>query len=306
MTSAVYLLLKHDQQRAQELCEATFADIHSDYRGRKFETAGHQRTAIKFRYLARRFQLAVDKHAAGAEAEASKALKEQNLSDQEIIDLKQNKPDVYQDWLEQNFLVNSACFVDFCVARGLGYVFKKIAKARYDGEKTEFNLEFSDPQPLDYRAVTRFGNFALRTNNLAFIFKEILGAQGVHIASKHGATAATPLAPPVAGVTSSSFSNVEKLKQEFKDHFKKGQFALVSVFGDLCQQGDQVDKPSPAGIKEGDRLAYNHWVVFNGFEWDVKKKRVNLQVWTWKKDYDIEVREEHLLSYIQDVIFGNF
>lgn len=315
MTSAVYLLLKHDQNRAQRLYEATFADVVPAYHGRKFETAEHRRVAIKFRYLARRFQLAVEEHEAEAEPKLSEALKTQlKMTDQDIADFKRDELDKYNQ-LQGLFMVSSACFVDFCVARGLGYVFKKIDEARYKGEKTEFNLEFSDTQPIqDYRTITRFGNFALRTNNLAFILKAILGAQ-VHIASKNGAAPTVALAPPVAGVTSSTFSNVTELEGEFTNHFGKGHadgnFAVVSVFGDICQQGDHVSGASPAGAKPNNRLAYNHWVVFNGFarggaDGTCKKKHVNLKVWTWKKDHDINVCEEYLLSYIQDVIFGHF
>src|SRR6202008_1696794 len=90
-------------------------------------------------------------------------LKKRGFDDAKIRQIKQRIPVKYQD-LVKLLHVNTACFVDFCVSRGLGYVFKQVAKARYDGEKTEFNLEFSDPKAVrDYRTFTRYGNFALRT-----------------------------------------------------------------------------------------------------------------------------------------------
>jgi len=321
-TSAVYLLLRHDQNRARELYEATFADLIPAHRNRTFQIAlGHQPVAINFRNLARRYQLGLERAIAKAPAELEAELKKRGWDDAKIRDTKQKKPIEYQEWVKL-LHVNTECFVDFCVARGLGYVFKQIAKARYDGEKTEFNLEFSDPQALrDYRTFTRYGNFALRTYNLAFILQDILGAKDVHIASKDGPPpAAVPLAPPVPGVTSSTFSTVKQLEGEFTRRFgmghAAGKFAVVSVFGDLCQpRVGHVSRASPAGAEQGtkqrNQMTYNHWVVFNGFSsvgaaGICRKNHVNLKVWTWKTNFDVNVCEEHLLSYIQDVIFGHF
>jgi hypothetical protein len=209
------------------------------------------------------------------------------------------------------FKVSEFYFVDFCVPRALGYVFKKVAKSRYEGEKRQFNPEFSENTPMNYKEVTHLGNFALRTNNLAFVLKEIFGAD-VRIASKTGGKTDVALAPAVAGVATTNFTTADDLLGEFQAHFPgKGKFAVAAVFGDLCKQGDHVSVDSPAGTKPTGRLAYNHWVVINGFSSSgaikgCANKHANLQIWTWAKDYQVQVCEGHLLSYLQDVIFGEF
>jgi hypothetical protein len=77
MTSAVYLLLKHNPERATQLYEATFADTVDRYRGKTFETAEHRYVEIKFMKLARKFQLRVERKAAEAPVKGYIALKEE-------------------------------------------------------------------------------------------------------------------------------------------------------------------------------------------------------------------------------------
>jgi hypothetical protein len=311
MSSAVYLLLKHDLTRASELHKATFADLFTGYKKCKFTVAsGHAQISIPFRYLARRFRLMEESKQLEAPVQADKMVTAHfaNKTANEEATFRAS-PD-FADFVKQ-FEVSDFHFVDFCVPRALGYVFKKVAKSRYEGEKREFNLEFSQNTQTNYQEVTHLGNFALRTNNLAFIMRQILGAD-VRIASKTGGRTDVALAPAVAGVATTNFSTVDDLMGEFKNHFPgKGKFALASVFGDLCKQGDHISKDSPAGTKPGIRLAYNHWVVINGFSPSgaivgCGNKHAKLEVWTWAKDYSIQVCEGHLLSYIQDVIFGEF
>jgi hypothetical protein len=71
MSSAFYLLLKHDKTRARELYEAAFADLFVAYKKRKFATAGgHAQISIPFRYLARRYRLMQEFKEQGAPAKA--------------------------------------------------------------------------------------------------------------------------------------------------------------------------------------------------------------------------------------------
>lgn len=318
MSSAVYLLLKHKPTKAQELFEASFADLF--FNGRKFSTAGHVQISIPFRYLARRYRLMEQSKQQQAPLKADKW-----VTDKAADYLKQHvAPSDVTNWEKQvrtpskfakviaAFELSNLYFADFCVSRGLGYVFKKVAKSRYEGEKREFNLEFSEMTPMSYQEVTHLGSFALRTNNLAFILDTILGAQGVRIASKTGARTHVPLAQP-AGVGTTTFTTGDDLLKEFQKHFPgKGKFAVAAVFGDLCKQGDHVSNDSPAGTKPGARLAYNHWVVINDFSKSgtiagkCTRNHADLQIWTWAKDYSVQVCEGNLLSYIQDVIFGEF
>jgi hypothetical protein len=311
MSSAFYLLLKHDKTRARELYEAAFADLFVAYKKRKFATAGgHAQISIPFRYLARRYRLMQEFKEQGAPAKADQIVTEHFAKESPDKEAAFRASAAYPAFIKKLEL-SDFYFVDFCVPRALGYVFKKVAKSRYEGEKRQFNLEFSENTPMNYQEVTHLGNFALRTNNLAFIFKEILGAD-VRIVSKTGAKTNVALAPAVGGVTTTNFSTADDLLGEFQAHFPgKGKFAVAAVFGDLCKQEDHVSIDSPAGTKAGSRLAYNHWVVINGFSASgaiakCANKHANLQVWTWAKDYQLQVCEGHLLSYIQDVIFGEF
>jgi len=317
MSSVVYLLLNYNSTRAQELFEAAFADLF--YNGRQFSIAGHAPISIPFRYLARRYRL---KEQSMAQAAPQKA--DQWVTAKAADFLTQGyTPTSVAKWetekrkaanftpIVQAFELSNLYFADFCVSRGLGYVFKTVAKSRYESEKKQFNLEFSETIPMYYQEVTHLGNFALRTNNLAYILQNIIGAN-VHIASKTGANTTVKLAKD-AGVPTTTFTTGDDLLKEFQKHFTStDKFAVAAVFGDICKQGDHVSKDSPAGTKAAVRLAYNHWVVIKSFSKSgaiattCTKDHADLQIWTWAKDYSIQVCEAHLPSYIQDVIFGEF
>ncbi len=308
-TTCVYLLLQHDPAKALELFEATFADIDPNLAGSVFQTAvGQVQIPIKFRYLARRFRLMERKKQAEAAIARPQAYNDAIAAGYDAGDATQYSLDV-----EADVLLKTSCFVDYCVSRGLGYVLKKTAPNRYDGEKMEFNMEF-DPKGLgNYRNFTHSGNLALRTNNLAFILSNLLGAQNVHIASKNAPAPVGPLAAPVAGVGTSNFANVLDLHNEFTAHFTGNRrFAVAAVYGALVNNahnghlGESFTGGNPS-------LSYNHWVLIEGFNPTAAGAypgcpfpHVNLQIWTWRQVHRISVCRNRLLSYIQDVIFGNF
>jgi hypothetical protein len=326
MASAVYLLLRHNQPKAQELFDATFADIIPQNNGKVFNTANHEPIEIPFRYLARRYRLMEEAKAKDAPNRAQQLIKDE-------VAKMQNKGVSQQDianWtngldlgkIEAALRLSGGFLVDFCVSRGLGYVFKEVAKSRYEGEKRQFNLEFSQPQPIkDYRNFTHNGNLALRTNNLAFILQDILGAVNIHVASRQGLPAKVktpcPLAPEVKGVTCSTFKDTNELTAAFNARLVGNKdFAVAAVYSDIvdsAQNGKGYEKHKSVGDKN-DTLTYNHWIVINGFK-DVtrapttynkpnKPKHVELKIWTWAQDLVLHVREDKLPSYIQDVIFG--
>jgi hypothetical protein len=317
MSSVVYLLLNYKSTRAQELFEATFADLF--YNGRQFSIAGHAPISIPFRYLARRYRLMEQSMEQEAPQKADQWVKNKAAyyltqgylqKDVTAWETDVRKPSKFVP-IVQHFELSNLYFADFCVSRGLGYVFKTVAKSRYESEKKQFNLEFSETIPMYYQEVTHLGNFALRTNNLAYILANIIGAN-VHIACKTGANTTVKLAKD-AGVPTSTFTTGDDLLKKFKKHFTApGKFAVAAVFGDICKQGDHVSNDSPAGTKPGLRLAYNHWVVIKNFSKSgaigttCTKNHADLQIWTWAKDYSIQVCEGNLPSYIQDVIFGEF
>jgi hypothetical protein len=173
-------------------------------------------------------------------------------------------------------------------------------------------MEF-DPGTFDYRNITHFGNLALRTNNLAFILHDILGANNVHIVYKQGGPAAgVALAPPTAGVHQTAFTTVAQLQAEFNNRLAGPRsFAVAAVYGNLVKDG-HVDVVSPGNVANP-VLTYNHWIVINrlnltpaGGVAGCPNSHADLRIWTWAKNYKTRVCSNHLLSYIQDVIFGDF
>jgi hypothetical protein len=308
-SSCVYLLLRHKPAKAIDLFFATFADIHPQFAGRVFTTAvGQVPVAIKFKYLARRYRLAEEKQILAAPIEGAAA----QANAAAMPGVTAAAAAAWGAKVAAATLVHTDCFVDYCLSRALGYVLKKTAKNRYDGEKAGFNMEF-DPGTFDYRNITHFGNLALRTNNLAFILHDILGANNVHIVYKQGGPAAgVALAPPTAGVHQTAFTTVAQLQAEFNNRLAGPRsFAVAAVYGNLVKDG-HVDVVSPGNVANP-VLTYNHWIVINrlnltpaGGVAGCPNSHADLRIWTWAKNYKTRVCSNHLLSYIQDVIFGDF
>jgi hypothetical protein len=288
-TSIVYLLLWYEFARARELYKAALADIDPNFTGSAFTSAGHQVIAVKFKYLSGRYRLREQyappvPNPAGLGLVAAKA-------------------------------VSTPLFLDYLISRALGYVFKKVAKNRYDGEKMDFNMEF-DPQNLgDYRNFTHYGSFALRTNNLAFILQEIVGAQNVHIVHKQGGPVRpVPLAQAVAGVATTNVTTVAQLQLEFNNRLAVlKSFAIAGIYADIVRNG-QIVVSSPTAAAGGTRVPYNHWIVINNFTPVACGAGgaggclgdVALDIWTWGQNYNARICQNHLLSYIEDVVFGHF
>lgn len=303
MTSAVHLLLRHNPHLADQLFRATFADVIPAHAGTTFTTAQHQNVAVKFRYLARRYHLMEQDNAAKVAAAMRRV---------QTATAKGQQPS-QADEGEIALQMQLCRFVDFCVSRALGYIFKKVAETRYNGEKADFNIAF-DPAG-QYRNITHLGTLALRTNNLAYIMKQILGAQHVHIASRAGGGAAGPapvaLAPAVGGVTTSNFANVTQLANEFGNRLAlPHSFALGAIYADIVKD-DHVTVASGAG--NNPNLAYNHWIVMNSFsrtaaggEPGCAHAHADIGIWTWADNYNARICEPHAMSYVQDVIFGHF
>jgi hypothetical protein len=296
-SSCLYVLLMHtNQAKANELYEATFADVIPDFNGSQFTPAEGAPQTINFEYLTRKYFAS----------------------------------EIGAGW------GNTVYFVDYCVSRALGYLLKKLDHARYQAEKTEFNKEWGFPAPgslgpPDYHAFTRAGNLAARSNNLAYVLTKMLGAQGVTVWRKSGASADT-LAPMVGGVPVKQFGTADGFLQIMKDNAARPHsFAIVSV---LANTGPGQEFPGPGFTEEihspsrgdsgksGAALKYNHWVVIEsaqrilanptvGPRTSLKPKNcedehVKMKIWTWGNVWEPTVCKKHTLSYIQDVITGHF
>jgi hypothetical protein len=311
MTSAVYLLLHHKPDLANDLLGATFADVFPAFANHRFTTARHQQVAIKFSDLSRRYRVMQKSQDAKAKRGAAAAHRYMMAAE-----ARQQPAEADVRAVQRGIArVNTTCFVDYCVSRALGQVFKQVAEARYKGEKVRFNMEF-DPHG-NYGNFTHAGNLALRTHNLAFIMREILGAIHVHIASKAGPAPVVRLAPQVSGVTTSTFANLDQLDQQFQLRLTNvpKSFALAAIYSSIVKDG-HIQNPSP-GNPDNHRLAYNHWIVIKSFTQEAPPGNVvgggvcpnghsNVGIWTWGKNYTARICQQHVLSYVQDVIFGQF
>ena len=274
MAAAVYALIQYTNvphHRAKDLFRATFAGFIPQFKGSEFPTP-HGPKSIDFEYIVRRYQ--------------------QHLT----------------------MLVGApmpAHFVDFCICRGLGYLLKKMAPGRYEGDKAEFSKMFSTSNPRDYRGLTRYGNLALRTNNLAFILIDILGATVNEIACKNtpDAMPAQARAPAVASVANTTtFNDYAALRDRLIFNAAPGHFAIAAIFSDLQQTGIISNNSQGVPVGRDPNLKFTHWVVIDQVNQVAigGVDHLSMRVWSWGR-YDTPiVAQGNLLSYIQDIIFGHF
>jgi hypothetical protein len=296
-SSCLYVLLKHtNRTKAVELYEATFADVIPAFAGRQFTPATGAPQSINLQYLARKYYAS----------------------------------QIGAGW------GTTVYFVDYCVSRAIGYLLKKLDNTRYQAEKTEFNKEWGFPSPgsvgpPDYHSFTRAGNLAARSNNLAFVLTKILGAQGVTVWRKSGASADS-LAPAVGGVAVKQFGTADGFLQIMKDNAAiPRSFAIVAVLANTGPASEfpgpgntqQLHSPSQGSLgKSGAALKYNHWIVIESTQRILanvipgpqnslqpkpcQDEHIKMKIWTWANMYEPTVCKKHALSYIQDVITGHF
>jgi hypothetical protein len=316
MACAVYVLLQHASDKAWNLFDASFADLIPGNEGIRFRTALHGPRAIKIRDLIRRYKLQQQRaanipggvHPAEAVFPPPAAV--------------QASPVQLQQWRRAYGGFgrppggNYTFFVDYCICRGLGYLMKQIAGRRYVKEKKQFVAEFTPPG-IDYKAATRFGTLALRTNNLAFILIHLLGADNVNIACKTApavrpanwgpqwahaplATDPTARAAVVPRAHYETFQTLAQLTALFNANLTPGRFAVAGVFADLCR--NTPINAASARAAGRPQLTFSHWVVIEAYQH--VPPDVTLTLWTWQRRYNVTVNESVFLSYIQDVIFG--
>jgi len=342
MTSVVYVLLRRKPEIVDNLFSAIFVDIAGKGKFRTATKGNHliDLTSLVRRYFHKDLQLAKEAQKLRAEARALPPASRQALRKGRSA---QAKDDLRQQTMPQYM-------VDYLLSRALGYLLKKTDARRYNSEKADFNVKFDRPvggQAPDYRHVTRAGTLALRTRNVAYILKEILGAQNVHITKNASRPVpAHPLAraDAVAGVHEDTFNTAAGLNQKFGFRFPSGdrtRIAIAAIFSDLLpgprratganrkyDLQDNIQVPGqPVGRtlnqvmvlrgahnpisaqsgrdnRDAAAMEYNHWVVIEGF--NLTPHVAQFLIWTWGKYYRVDVQPQYLLSYIQDVIFGQF
>jgi hypothetical protein len=272
MTSIVYLLLKQNTKRLDELYLATFADILGNSGNGQFATASGQSIRISLRYLCRKYERAIDQYV-----------------------YSQDNEDKIKDELYP-WTVKTQFFVDYCLSRALGYLLWKQDESRYMREKLSFNAEFSpSDKTQDW---SRIGNLALRTNNLAYIVAHIVGASCVTILrNKRGLKheSSDPLAtPPTLNTSEKEFETADELITECKILNKK-QYALAAIFAEM------VGAPK----NTNSNLSYDHWIVILEIkEIANNKTKATVKYWTWGNEVkDVTVTKMELLEWVQDLIF---
>lgn len=275
MAAAVYALIQYTNvphHKAKALFRATFAGFIPQFKGSKFDTR-HGPKSIDFTYIVRRYQ--------------------------QHLPMPSGAP-------------MPPHFVDFCICRALGYLLKKMATERYVGDKIDFSKMFSTSNPRDYSGFTRYGSIALRTNNLAFILTDILGATVYEIVCKNTldampAHARAPDAPNVGGKT--TFNTYDGLRDKLLANLAQpGHFAIAAIFSDLQQTGIISNNSQGVPVGRDPNLKFTHWVVIDQVNQVAigGVDHLSMRVWSWGGYDTPQIARNNLLSYIQDVIFGHF
>lgn len=316
-TSIVFCLLSKNPARADDLFRATFSEVFGDGSD-AFKTSKGAAQRISLRYLARKYQRMFDNYVTheaaraqvmetrkygklAAAIEGTKDEKRRTVFENAFSDLIAPEKSVAKSEYSGTFPI---FFVDYCLSRGIGYMFWKLAQSRYMAEKLEFNASFAPAGVLsDW---SRVGHLALRTNNLAFILKDIIGCEFEVFrctAFLNPQAALLPLAPEVEGVKTTWVSDIG----DGLASVGSGAWALASVFGDIAKAEPTAKGPSArSGADKGQ--IYNHWVVIQ--EAEVSETEVRLTLWTWggaerlggSAIRNVVIAREHLASYLQDLV----
>ena len=198
-------------------------------------------------------------------------------------------------------------FTDFCVSRALGYLLKATAPGRYDSEKCDFTRFFGDHQTVaERKQFSRGGSLALRTDTVAYVLRDLLGAQ-VEIAHNNVDVHQTREFW-LRDIERKRIKTGQQLIDGISRALNQNKFVIAAVYASLL--GNTPQKPSSPA------LPYDHWVVIK----DVLRMPAHpprLVIWSWgKTDWGrtaantatpfLERTEDVLMNSIYDLIVGNF
>jgi hypothetical protein len=186
-------------------------------------------------------------------------------------------------------------FTDFCVSRALGYLLKVTRPDRYDSEKCDFNQFFGEHQTVAGRKkITRAGTLALRTDTVAFILRDLLGAQ-VEIAHNNVDLHRTRQFW-LGDVERKRTRNPQQLMDGISRELRERKFVIAAIDVHLISAGI-------AAHPEG--LPYNHWVVIEGANRTAGGN--NLKIWSWGETHDYQrITDDEIMDAIYDLIVGRF
>jgi len=267
MAAALHALLLQQPETASNLAAATFCDIwqheaviHGHPGIKEFPTATCGRIHIDLPYLLQRHAQMWHNHS----------------------------PDQQPD--PNNF-------TDFCVSRALGYLLKVTAPDRYNSEKCDFSKFFGDHQTVSERKqLTRAGSLALRTDTVAYILRDILGAD-VEIAHNNVDVHKTREFW-LHDIERKRIRTCQQLVDGICRELANGKFVIAAVYASIL--GNSPQKPcSPA-------LPFDHWVVKK----DVLKMPghpTRFALWSWGTTTPfLERTDDVLINSIYDLVVGNF
>lgn len=301
MAAALYVLLKEKSDRASELAAATFWDLWHDHVNmggknglEKFHAAKGGDYHIDLAYLLRRHAQKWDEKA----ADFDKRYKEAMLAGRvhRANEIRQEQAGMTTGM--------TTCFTDFCVSRALGYLFKVANPGRYNSEKCDFNKFFGEGDYTDTvrKHSTRAGTFALRTDTVAFIVRDLLGANLVEVAYNNqlrqipgywleGVDKQHP-------VTRKKLNDAQELVTEIGHQLGAGNFVIASINAHFIQPAAPPDPP--AGVP------YNHWVVIEGCHRSGPDQN-DLTIWSWGDTYHLTDQEDNeLMESVYSLVVGNF
>ena len=270
MAAALHVLLLKNAQRASELAAATFWDLWHDHVNmggqnglERFHTAHCGDHHIDLPYLLRRHGQMWKNHPA-----------------------------------EQGVRLKREHFTDFCVSRALGYLLKVTRPDRYHQEKCDFNRFFGDEDghEMGRKHVTREGTLALRTDTVAFIVRDLLGANVAEIA--YNAQLRRTPHHWLDGVTRNYKNDAKALVEEISDQLSWDKFVIASI------DADYLDRPAPSRPLPG--IPYNHWVVIEACHRSGPDKN-QLTIWSWGNPFQPpDTTDKGILDSIYSVIVGDF
>lgn len=188
-------------------------------------------------------------------------------------------------------------FTDFCVSRALGYLLKVTSPDRYDSEKCDFNQYFADPQTVAGRkGFTRAGNLALRTDTLAYILRDLLGAD-VQIAHNNVDVHQTRQFW-LNDVERKRIKTPQQLIDGISRELRQGNFVIAAIDAHLID----------AAPAHPEGLPFNHWVLIeHASRTQGPVYRSDLKIWSWGEAHDYKGKDDdELMDGIYDLVVGRF
>jgi hypothetical protein len=226
------------------------------------------------------------------------------------------------------------CLVDWCLCRALSYVLKVKDSSRHTRE-----ISFSDH--FEIPNWNEGGHFAIQTDSLAYVARQILGLKVLWVLKHDYAPTITlnreshsRLTQATASLDKPQFDKRGRQQTTAPDpglHLaKEAAFMLagqtgkptmdktVAMFtamhtGHIYNEWTKAvpDSTLTANTQQGkmtaldkpDKLPFNHWVIIDEATVNETQKKVTFSMWTWHTRRTIEYPLAHVATYLREAIF---